>query len=154
MGSLAGYKRVAPNQVNIYNMATGDIMATLCLSPIATDKLNKQYIESVTDTVEKYLSYINKPNCTVSVWHSVLSSVGIVPAGGNGRKIVTIKATGTPLANINLYNVDVLFNMALETNVAHASEVYLSAIERLQKAQASKAIMANRQQAVKKIMRR
>lgn len=153
MSNLANFKVVAPGVVNVINMATGDTMVSLCLSPYASDKLNRQYVTNVTNTVENYLSYINKPNCQVSIWHTIFSSVGIAPTGNNGCKVVTIKATGTPLASINFYNVDGLFNMALENGVAHACEVYLSAIERLQKAEASDKVMANRKQSLNKIMR-
>lgn len=150
---LAGAKIVAPNVVSVINMATGDTMVSLRLAPGATPMLNNQYVDNVVDTVGRYLGYINKPNCQVSVYHAVFTGVGIVQSG-NGIKNVVIKATGQPVAIINFYNVDPLFNLALETGVAHASEAYIAGIERIQKAQASGRVMQNRRQTVNKLMRR
>ena len=154
MGNLANYKMVAPGAINVINLSNGDIMASLRLSSFASDKLNRQYVENVTNTVENYLSYINKPNCQVSIWHTIFSSVGIAPTGNNGCKVVTIKATGTPLASINFYNVDGLFNLSLENGVAHACEVYMAGIERYQKSLATDKVMENRRQTVRNLMRR
>ena len=151
MSNLASAKIVAPGVVDIINMATGDKMVSLRLAPGAASVLNNQYVDSVIDTVDKYLGYINKPNCQVSIYHAVFTGVGIVQTG-NGIKNVVIKATGLAVAIINFYNVDPLFNLSLETGVAHASELYIAGIGRVQKAQASSKVLQNRRQAVRKIM--
>lgn len=150
--SLAGYKRVAPNQVNIINLATGTIVASLKLSPLGNSDLHKRYVDNVVDVVDRFISYHNSPNCIVSIRNTVFSSIGAV-ANGNSTNIV-IKATSTIAAVVYPYGGNSLFDLSLVNGVAHASDVYMASIERYQKSLATDKVMANRQQAVKKIMRR
>lgn len=150
--SLTGYKRVAPDKVNIINLATGSIVISLRLAPLGNPDLHQQYVDNVVEIVERYIAYHNSPNCMVSVRNTVFSSIGTV-ANGNQTNIV-VKATGTIIAVVIPYGGNSLFDLSLINGVAHASEVYIASIGRYQKSLATDKVMANRQQALHKIMRR
>lgn len=149
--SLARVVRVG-DKVNIVNTATGNPVVCLRLSPLGNPDIHQQYVENMVEVVERYISYHNNPKCTVSVRNTVFSSICTV-ANGNQTNIV-IKATGAIAAVVYPYGGNSLFDLSLINGVAYASEVYLSAIERFQRLQASKKVMENRPQTVHNLMRR
>lgn len=150
--SLARIQRVNIDKVNIVNTATGNPVVCLRLSPLGNSDLHKRYVDNVVDVVDRFISYHNSPNCIVSIRNTVFSSICTV-ANGNSTNIV-IKATGAIAAVVYPYGGNSLFDLSLINGVAYASEVYLSAIERFRRLQASKKVMENRPQTVHNLMRR
>ena len=128
MGSLADYVR-SGKEVKIVNMATGEIIVQLVLSPYADEELNTTYIEKVCDVVEKYIGYLNKSECNVGIHYKNFTSIGVFDSGIN-VKTIRIKATCEILANVKYYSTVDIFNLSLLFGVAYAVENYYTTMKK------------------------
>ena len=128
MGSLADYIRDG-RKVNIVNMANGETIVQLVLSPYADDTLNIPYIESVCDVVEKYIGYLNKNDCNVGIHYKNFTVIGVYGSGSD-VKTIRIKSSGEVLALVKSYPTVNIFNIALEYGVANAVEKYYTSVKK------------------------
>lgn len=128
MGSLADYVRDG-RKVRVVNLATGENIIQLVLSPCADEKLNTTYIEKVCDVVEKYIGYLNKNECNVGIHYKNFTAIGIFDSGIN-VKAIRIKATGEILAIVKYYSIVDIFNLSLLFGVAYAVENYYTATKK------------------------
>lgn len=128
MGSLADYIRDG-RKVKIINMATGETIVQLVLSPYADDILNVPYIENVCDVVEKYIGYLNKSDCNVGIHYKNFTAIGVYDSG-NSVKTVRIKSTGEVLAVVKFYPTVDIFNLSLQYGVAYAVEKYHTSVKK------------------------
>lgn len=128
MGSLADYVR-SGKEVKIVNMATGEIIVQLVLSPYADDSMNISFIEKVCDVVERYIGYLNKNEGNVGIHYKNFTAIGIANSGNNA-KTIRIKSTGEILAMVKYYSTVDIFNYSLLFGVAYAVEIYYTAIKK------------------------
>lgn len=142
MGSLADYVRDG-RKVNIVNMANGETIVQLVLSPCADDVLNTTYIEKVCDVVEKYIGYLNKNECNVGIHYKNFTAIGVYNASNN-VKTIRIKATGEILANVKYYSTVDIFNLSLLFGVAYAVENYYTATKKKMDKSKKEALKKNR----------
>ena len=128
MGSLANYVR-GGRKVNIVNMANGETIVQLVLSPYADDSLNEPYIENVCEVVEKYLTYINKSDCNVGIHYKNFTAIGVYGSGSD-VKTIRIKSNGEVLAVVKFYPTVDIFNLSLQYGVANAVEKYYTSVKK------------------------
>lgn len=128
MGSLADYVREG-KKVRVVNLATGEIIVELVLSPYADDVLNTTYIEKVCDVVEKYIGYLNKNECNVGIHYKAFTAIGVYDSGIN-VKAIRIKSTGEILAIVKYYSTVDIFNLSLLFGVAYAVENYYTTMKK------------------------